>query len=129
MKLTIIITKGEEFFVSTIKEIPALLTQEEARAKVMDALELYLEDMQQEPGFENTVLEEDLKIVAWFKSVKRIEFLQHLTNHQFYFNRHGGKYDIYQNTLTKKNTTVPRHPKLERILYEGICKHLTIPKM
>ena len=68
MKLTIIITKGEEFFISSIKEIPAVLTQgatiEEAKANVMDALELYLEDMQQEPGFENTVLEEDLKIVA-----------------------------------------------------------------
>lgn len=68
MKLTIIITKGEEFFVSSIKEIPAVVSQgvtiEEAKANVMDALELYLQDMQQEPAFENTVLEEDLKIVA-----------------------------------------------------------------
>lgn len=68
MKLTIIITKGEEFFVSSIKEIPAVLSQgatvEEAKANVLDALDFYLQDMQQEPGFENTVLEEDLKIVA-----------------------------------------------------------------
>ena len=68
MKLTIIITKGEEFFIASIKEIPAVLTQgatvEEAKANVLDALELYLEDMQQEPSFDNTVLEEDLKIVA-----------------------------------------------------------------
>ena len=68
MKLTIIITKGEEFFISSIKEIPAVLSQgatvEEAKANVLDALELYLLDMQQEPGFANTVLEEDLKIVA-----------------------------------------------------------------
>ena len=68
MKLTIIITKGEEFFVSSIKEIPAVVSQgvtiEEAKANVMDALELYLQDMQQELAFENTVLEEDLKIVA-----------------------------------------------------------------
>ncbi len=68
MKLTIIITKAEEFFISAIKEIPAVLTQgttvEEAKANVLDALELYLEDMRQEPGFANTVLEEDLKIVA-----------------------------------------------------------------
>ena len=68
MKLTIIITKGEEFFVSSIKEIPAVVSQgvtiEEAKANVMDALEFYLQDMQQEPAFENTVLEEDLKIVA-----------------------------------------------------------------
>ncbi len=68
MKLTIIITKGEQFFVSSIKEIPAVLSQgetiEEAKANVIDALNLYLEDMQQEPGFTNIVLEEDLKIVA-----------------------------------------------------------------
>lgn len=68
MKLTIVITKGEEFYVASIKEIPAVLTQgktvEEAKENVMDALKLYLEDMQQEPGFENTVLEEDLNIVA-----------------------------------------------------------------
>ena len=68
MKLTITITKGEDFFVSSIKELPAVLSQgltiEEAKANVLDALELYLQDMQQEPVFENMVLEEDLKIVA-----------------------------------------------------------------
>ena len=68
MKLTITITKGEDFFVSSIKEIPAVLSQgltiEEAKANVLDALELYLQDMQQEPVFENIVLEEDLKSVA-----------------------------------------------------------------
>ena len=68
MKLTIIIIKGEEFYVASIKEIPAVLTQgssvEEARTNVLDALQLYLEDMQQEQGYVNTVLEEDLNIVA-----------------------------------------------------------------
>jgi predicted RNase H-like HicB family nuclease len=68
MKLTIIITKGEEYYVAAIKEIPAVLTQgetiEEARTNVLDALGLYLEDMQQEAGYVNTVLEEDLNIVA-----------------------------------------------------------------
>ena len=68
MKLTITITKGEDFFVSSIKGLPAVLSQgltiEEAKANVLDALELYLQDMQQEPVFENIVLEEDLKSVA-----------------------------------------------------------------
>jgi predicted RNase H-like HicB family nuclease len=68
MKLTIVITKGEEFFIASIKEIPAVITQgktvEEAKENVMDALKLYLEDMQQEPDAGNTVLEEDLNIVA-----------------------------------------------------------------
>ncbi len=68
MKLTIVIIKGEEFYVASIKEIPAVLTQgatvEEARTNVLDALQLYLQDMQQEPGYINTVLEEDLNIVS-----------------------------------------------------------------
>jgi predicted RNase H-like HicB family nuclease len=66
MKLTIVISKGEEYFVGTIKEIPAVITQgasiEEARENVLDALQLYLEDMQQEKPLDNTVLEEDLVI-------------------------------------------------------------------
>lgn len=66
MKLTIVISKGEEFYIGAIKEIPSVLSQgatiQEAKENVLDALELYLEDMQQEKNFENTVLEEELKI-------------------------------------------------------------------
>ena len=66
MKLTIVISKGEEFFIGTIKEIPAVLTQgkttEEARENVLDALELYLLDMQSEEDNSNKILEEDLII-------------------------------------------------------------------
>lgn len=49
MKLTLAITKGEEFYIGTVKKITAVITQgltiEEARENVMDALELYLEEM------------------------------------------------------------------------------------
>jgi predicted RNase H-like HicB family nuclease len=66
MKLTIVVSKGEEFYIGAIKEIPAVLSQgatiQEAKENVLDALEFYLEDMQQEKNFENTVLEEELKI-------------------------------------------------------------------
>lgn len=64
MKLTVVISKGDEFFIGTIKEIPAVVSQgdtvEEARTNVIDALKLYLEDMQQESSPGNIVLEEDL---------------------------------------------------------------------
>ena len=47
MKLTIVISKGEEFYIGTIKEIPAVLTQgstiEETKENVLNALALYLE--------------------------------------------------------------------------------------
>jgi predicted RNase H-like HicB family nuclease len=64
MKLTIVITKGDEHYIGTIKEIPSVLSQgttiEEAKENVKDALELYLEDMQHENDYTNKVLEEDL---------------------------------------------------------------------
>ena len=64
MKLTLTIAKGEEFYIGTIKEIPAVITQgntiEETKENVMDALALYLENMQETNSISNTVLEEDL---------------------------------------------------------------------
>jgi predicted RNase H-like HicB family nuclease len=66
MKLTIVISKGEEFYLGTIKEIPAVLTQgstiQEAKENVLDALELYLADMQSENNYTNKVFEEYLNI-------------------------------------------------------------------
>ena len=66
MKLTIVVLKGEEFFIGMIKEIPAVLSQgntiEEAKENVLDALKLYLEDMQNEDDNFDKVLEEDLII-------------------------------------------------------------------
>lgn len=66
MKLTIVLSKGEGFFVGTIKEIPAVISQgnsiEEAKQSVRDALELYLEDMQNEENNSTIILEEDLII-------------------------------------------------------------------
>ncbi len=66
MKLTIVISKGEEFFIGSIKEIPSVLTQgktiEETKSNVIDALKLCLEDMQSEEDSLNKILEEDLII-------------------------------------------------------------------
>ncbi len=45
------ISKGEEYFIGTIKEIPEVLTQgknvAEAKQNVLDTLDAYLEDMQE----------------------------------------------------------------------------------
>ena len=66
MKLTIAIAKGEEFYIGTIKEIPAVITQgstiDETRENVLDALALYLDNMQETNSLTNTVLEEDLTV-------------------------------------------------------------------
>lgn len=62
-------------------------------------------------------------------SVKRNEFIQHLSTYNCFFQRHGSKHDIYQNQFTRKKTTVPRHPKLDKHLCDLICKQLEIPKL
>ena len=53
MKLTAIISKGKNgFLIGRIKEIPEVLTQgetiKETKENIIDALELYLEDMREE---------------------------------------------------------------------------------
>ncbi len=62
-------------------------------------------------------------------SVKRNQFLAHLQKNNCYLHRNGGKHDIYQNNITKKKTSVPRHPQLDRNLCNLICKQLEIQKL
>ena len=62
-------------------------------------------------------------------SVKRNQFIKHLQGNNCYLHRHGTKHDIFQNNITKKKTTVPRHPKLDKNLCDLICKQLEISKL
>jgi mRNA interferase HicA len=61
-------------------------------------------------------------------SVKRNQFIKHLEKNNCQLHRHGGKHDVYQNTITEKKTTVPRHPQIDKHLAEAICKQLEISK-
>lgn len=60
--------------------------------------------------------------------VKRNEFIKHLEKHNCQLHRYGSKHDVYQNINTKKKTTVPRQPQIDKHLTEAICKQLEIPK-
>lgn len=62
-------------------------------------------------------------------SLKRNQFIRHLENNKCFLHRNGLKHDIYQNSNTKKKTTIPRHPQLDKNLCNLICKQLEIPKM
>ena len=53
-------------------------------------------------------------------SVKRNQFIKHPEENSCYLHRHGIKHDIFQNNITKKKTTVPRHPKLDKNLCDLI---------
>ena len=62
--ITLIVIKGEEYFVGTVKELPAVISQgttiEEAKENTLHALNDYLEDMRQENEADNPVLQEAL---------------------------------------------------------------------
>lgn len=64
--MTLRISKGEDFFVGTIKEIPEVITQgktiEETKENILDALQIYLESMQNETADIDAILEESIKI-------------------------------------------------------------------
>lgn len=66
MKLTLIVIRGEEYFVGTVKELPAVVSQgitiEEAKENTLGALNDYLEDMRQDNEADNPVLQEELII-------------------------------------------------------------------
>lgn len=70
MRLTLIVNKGDNgFLIGKIKEMPAVITQgytvDEVKENILDALELYLEDMREDDSNDNdnVILEEDLNIV------------------------------------------------------------------
>lgn len=71
MKLTILVKQGTNgFLVGKIKEIPAALTQgktlEELKENIIDALELYFEDLREDSpqNDEDVILEEDLILAS-----------------------------------------------------------------
>lgn len=64
MKLTLVIMKGETYYVGAIKELPGVVSQgtsiDEARENTLDALNYYLEDVRLDNKTENTVLQQEL---------------------------------------------------------------------
>ncbi|KAA5544227.1 type II toxin-antitoxin system HicB family antitoxin [Adhaeribacter rhizoryzae] len=69
MKLTLVIEEGRSgFLVGQIKEIPGVITQgttiEEVKENILDALELYLEDMREDfkGSSEKKVYEGDVEL-------------------------------------------------------------------
>jgi predicted RNase H-like HicB family nuclease len=64
MKLTLVVMKGEEYYVGTVKELPGVLTQgssiEETRENTLNALNDYLDGMRADNEINNAVLQEEL---------------------------------------------------------------------
>jgi len=60
--------------------------------------------------------------------VKRKDLIRHLEENHCFLLREGSKHSVYQNAVTKKRTTVPRHAEIDRNLAKLICKQLEITK-
>ena len=68
MKLTAVITRGDDYFMGQIKELPGVITQgetvEETRENLLDALELYLEALRDTVTEGEIVFQQDLALVG-----------------------------------------------------------------
>jgi len=60
--------------------------------------------------------------------LKRNKFLKHLRNNNIEFHRHGKKHDVYKNSNNGKKSTIPRHPDIDEVLCDLICKQFGIDK-
>ncbi len=62
--------------------------------------------------------------------MKRVKLIKHLTKNGCYLLREGGKHSVFYNPISRKISTVPRHPEVKQFTAEKICKDLgiSIPK-
>ena len=60
--------------------------------------------------------------------MKRNKFVKHLGENNCELHRNSSKHDIFINNVSKKKTTIPKHPDIDERLCTEICKQLNIPK-
>ena len=58
--------------------------------------------------------------------MKRREFIRHLTDQGCILDREGGKYSIFKNPATLKETPVTRHTEIADFTVRKICRDLGV---
>jgi predicted RNA binding protein YcfA (HicA-like mRNA interferase family) len=58
--------------------------------------------------------------------MKTSNFVKHLNKNNCYLIREGGNHSIFQNQLTRKISSVPRHKEVRNNLVRKICRDLEI---
>jgi len=61
--------------------------------------------------------------------MKRNDLIRHLHKHKCELMREGSNHSVYQNTVSKKQSAVPRHQELSDLLCSKICKQLEVPNI
>ncbi|MFH1725890.1 MAG: type II toxin-antitoxin system HicA family toxin [Elusimicrobiota bacterium] len=59
--------------------------------------------------------------------MKRRDLIKHLMKKGCVLIREGGKYSIFQNPTTERETPVTRHPEIADFAIRKICKALDVP--
>jgi mRNA interferase HicA len=59
--------------------------------------------------------------------MKRRDLLRHLRQHRSRLVREGGELSIWENPVTHRRTSVPRHNKILEFTVARICKQLGVP--
>jgi len=59
--------------------------------------------------------------------VNRRALEKHLKKNGCFFHHHGGRHDIWVNSLTLAQAPVPRHSPIKRGTVRGVCQKLGIP--
>ena len=58
--------------------------------------------------------------------MKRRELIKHLTEQGCILTREGGKYSVFQNPVTTKETPVTRHTEIADFTVRKICRDLGV---
>lgn len=61
--------------------------------------------------------------------MKRKLLLKHLQRNNCTLHREGGNHSLFKNNTNGKISTIPRHPDINDLLANEICKQLEIPKV
>jgi predicted RNA binding protein YcfA (HicA-like mRNA interferase family) len=59
--------------------------------------------------------------------MKRRDFLRHLRQHDCQFVREGGEHSIWENPVTHRRASIPRHNEIPEFTALRICKQLGMP--
>ncbi|MCH8822123.1 MAG: type II toxin-antitoxin system HicA family toxin [Planctomycetes bacterium] len=59
--------------------------------------------------------------------MKRRDLEKHLHEHGCELHHHGGRHDIWLNTRSLKQTSIPRHTEIKRGTIKSICEKLGVP--
>ena len=92
-----------------------------AKGKVLEELKVNIKDAYQlmaQEAMPVPVEEIQFNRYKYGSTLKRRDFIRHLTDEGCYLKRHGSRHDIYANIQNGKQAPVPRHREIK----ESLCK-------